>query len=84
MTNVEKIYQSKIDYCQNIYEAVNGADALVICTEWSIFRSPDFSRIKSLMAYPAIFDGRNLYDTITLQEEGFYYSSIGRALVQPQ
>ena len=84
MTNVEKIYQSKIDYCQNIYEAVNGADALVICTEWSIFRSPDFARIKSLMAYPAIFDGRNLYDTITLQEEGFYYSSIGRALVQPQ
>ena len=82
MSNVEKLYGSKIEYCQNIYEAVSNADALVICTEWSTFRSPDFKRIKGLMVSPAIFDGRNLYDILTLKNEGFYYSSIGRSLIQ--
>lgn len=84
MPNVQKVFGDKILYCSNKYEAATGADALLICTEWSIFRSTDFERLKTLMLSPAIFDGRNLYDTKTLREEGFYYSSIGRALIQSE
>jgi UDPglucose 6-dehydrogenase len=64
--------------CQRSYEAVEGADALVVVTEWAEFREPDFGRIKSLMRRPAIFDGRNIYNPQTLRELGFHYEGIGR------
>jgi UDPglucose 6-dehydrogenase len=60
------------------YETLNGADALAVVTEWKAFRSPDFARIKSLMACPAVFDGRNIYDPIVMRKAGFIYHSIGR------
>jgi UDPglucose 6-dehydrogenase len=60
------------------YEAVTGADALVVVTEWNEFREPDFARIRSLMRHPAIFDGRNIYDPKVLRDAGFHYEGIGR------
>ncbi|MGF6712444.1 UDPglucose 6-dehydrogenase [Luteibacter sp. W1I16] len=60
------------------YAALEGADALVIVTEWKAFRSPDFGRVKSLLASPVIFDGRNLYDPAVVEEAGIAYYGIGR------
>ena len=60
------------------YEVLKKVDALVICTEWGIFRNPDFIRIKELMNDAVIFDGRNLFDLEEMTGKGFYYSSIGR------
>ena len=65
-------------FCNRSYEALEGADALVLVTEWNEFREPDFPRMKSLMRTPAIFDGRNIYDPRQLQELGFHYEGIGR------
>jgi UDPglucose 6-dehydrogenase len=65
-----------------MYEAINNVDALIICTEWSIFRTPDFGKLKDNMNSPVIFDGRNLYDVNDVKAEGFYYSSIGRKPVK--
>lgn len=76
--NVKKKLGDKITYANDMYDTLDSADALIICTEWSIFRTPDFSKIKDLMKIPVIFDGRNLYDLEEIKEEGFYYSSIGR------
>jgi UDPglucose 6-dehydrogenase len=64
--------------CARSYDAVQGADALVVVTEWPEFREPDFPRIKSLMRRPAIFDGRNIYNPQALRELGFHYEGIGR------
>jgi UDPglucose 6-dehydrogenase len=61
-----------------MYDALKNADALVICTEWSIFRTPDFSKVKQLMKTPVIFDGRNLYEIDEVKNEGINYNSIGR------
>jgi UDPglucose 6-dehydrogenase len=61
-----------------MYEALEGADALVICTEWSIFRTPDFQKVASKLNQSVIFDGRNLYNVEDMKEEGFSYFSIGR------
>ena len=60
------------------YEAVTGADALVVVTEWNEFREPDFRKIKSLMRHAAVFDGRNVYEPRVLHELGFHYEGIGR------
>ncbi|APG05270.1 UDP-glucose 6-dehydrogenase [Luteibacter rhizovicinus DSM 16549] len=60
------------------YEAIDGADALMIVTEWKAFRAPDFARVKSLLTIPVIFDGRNLYDPATVEEAGIAYYGIGR------
>jgi UDPglucose 6-dehydrogenase len=78
MENVERKYGNKITFSENIYHASENADALLICTEWSIFRTPDFNKLKSNMNNPAIFDGRNLYTTNEMKELGFDYLSIGR------
>jgi UDPglucose 6-dehydrogenase len=78
MNNVERKYGDKLTYASNMYEATEGADALIISTEWSIFRIPDFQKLKDNLKNPIIFDGRNLYDLEDLQKEGFIYSSIGR------
>ena len=77
MPNVKRIYGEKIGYSEDEYQALEGANALVIVTEWNEFRTPDFERLNHL-ASKAIFDGRNLYDVAVMKGRGFYYSSIGR------
>ncbi|MTB52680.1 UDP-glucose/GDP-mannose dehydrogenase family protein [Lewinella sp. W8] len=81
MDNVKAIYGDKITFCEDQYEALEGADALAIVTEWSVFRTPNFDRMKSSLNHPVIFDGRNLYDLRRMVEAGFYYDSIGRQVV---
>ena len=78
MPNIKKQFGDSLQYSESMYEALNGADALVICTEWSIFRTPDFNKLKELLTNPIIFDGRNLYDVNDVEKEGFNYFSIGR------
>jgi UDPglucose 6-dehydrogenase len=65
----------------NMYKAIDGADALLLVTEWNEFRTPDFDRIKSMLKAPIIFDGRNIYDLDQMAEMGYYYNSIGRGVV---
>jgi UDPglucose 6-dehydrogenase len=81
MENVRAQIGDKIQYADNEYDALKEADALVICTEWSIFRNPDFSRIKAEMKGNAIFDGRNLFDLEDMESKGFCYFSIGRKAI---
>ncbi|TCK67794.1 UDPglucose 6-dehydrogenase [Winogradskyella wandonensis] len=78
MPNVEKKIGNKIAYANDMYDAVKDADALIICTEWSIFRTPNFDKLKGLMANQTIFDGRNLYEVNDVLAENFEYFSIGR------
>lgn len=70
--------QTKISFCSNNYEALEGADALLLITEWHQFRYPDFNKIKELLKEPVIFDGRNQYDPQKMKETGFVHYSIGR------
>jgi UDPglucose 6-dehydrogenase len=72
------IFGNKISYFPKNYDAVKGADALVVVTEWQEFREPDFARIKKLMRTPVIFDGRNIYQREQMKTLGFTYFSIGR------
>lgn len=81
MNNVKKIYGDKISFTDNQYDALKDADALLIVTEWSVFRTPDFDKISSLMKAKVIFDGRNLYDLQKMIDCGFYYNSIGRKTI---
>jgi len=67
-----------VTYCRKSYEACDGADALVLVTEWNEFREPDFDRIKKLLRLPVVFDGRNIYNPETLKELGFSYFGVGR------
>ena len=78
MDNVKAIYGDKIVFCNNQYEALKDSDALLIVTEWPVFRTPEFETIKAQLSTPVIFDGRNLYDVSHMQELGFDYFSIGR------
>ncbi len=71
----------QMNFFENAYDALQDADSLAILTEWSIFRTPDFERMKTLLRKPVIFDGRNLYELSTMSGQGFYYNSIGRAVV---
>lgn len=81
MDNVKLQLGDKIYFAKDQYDALKGADALTLVTEWSEFRNPDFERIQSLMKMPAIFDGRNVYTLEKMEELGFYYESIGRKTV---
>lgn len=81
MPNTKQIWGDKISYSTTPYDALSGADALIICTEWNEFRMPDFEKIKSTLKQPAIFDGRNLFDLQHLEQLGFHYESIGRKKV---
>ena len=72
------IFGNKIAYAPKSYDALKGADALVIVTEWHEFREPDFARMRKLMRSPVIFDGRNIYEPQQMKAHGFTYSSIGR------
>jgi len=78
MEEARKIFGDRIQYTHRNYDALHGAAALLILTEWNEFRRPDFSRIKGLLKQPVIFDGRNIYDPIDLRKLGFTYYSIGR------
>ena len=81
MPNIKKRFGDKLCYSNNMYNATEEADALLICTEWSIFRTPDFSKLNQLLKHPAIFDGRNLYNINEIEAEGFTYVSIGRKAI---
>ncbi len=81
MNNVKAIYGDKITFASNCDETIVDADALVIATEWQVFRNPNFDLLAEKMNNKVIFDGRNLYDTEDMKSKGFYYSSIGRILV---
>ena len=82
MENVKGRIGEKIEYCSNQYEALDGADALLIATEWPVFRTPDFEKVKSKLNESVIFDGRNLYDLTNMRDNEFYYESVGRTIVQ--
>ncbi|MCG8386650.1 MAG: UDP-glucose/GDP-mannose dehydrogenase family protein [Cytophagales bacterium] len=81
MDNVKRLIGDKAVFCHDAYEAVDGADALFIATEWPVFRTPDFDRIAKGLKNKVIFDGRNLYSLRDMEEQGFAYHSIGRAVV---
>ncbi|HNZ39601.1 MAG TPA: UDP binding domain-containing protein, partial [Candidatus Latescibacteria bacterium] len=68
-----------LTYARDAYDALEGAHALILVTEWHLFRNPDFERMKSLMDEPVIFDGRNQYDPQILQNQGFRYFCVGRS-----
>ena len=78
MKVAKTIFGSRITYFPKNYDALKGADALAIVTEWQEFREPDFARIKKLMRAPVIFDGRNIYQRDQMKTLGFTYFSIGR------
>lgn len=82
MSNVKQVMGEKITFVESQYEALKDADALVIATEWSEFRTPDFAKIISLLKNKAIFDGRNLFDLKQMEELGFHYVSIGRKAIE--
>ncbi len=79
MALAQSIFGDQITYCHSNYEALEGADALLLVTEWNEFRRPDFDKMKTLMRRPVIFDGRNQYEVDRMQKRGFDYFSIGRA-----
>lgn len=81
MNNIKGLLGDSIAFAANEYDALQDADALLICTEWGIFRNPDFARMKNVMKDAVIFDGRNLFEIEDMNELGFYYSSIGRNTV---
>lgn len=81
MENVKRTTGDAVYFAQNQYDALEGSDALVVVTEWSEFRNPDFNRIYNTLKHPVIFDGRNVYTLEKMQELGFYYESIGRKVV---
>lgn len=81
MDNVKTLIGDKITYSKNEYQAIEGADALMILTEWPVFRTPDFDQLGIQMKNKVIFDGRNLFDLAEVEEKGFKYISIGRAKI---
>jgi UDPglucose 6-dehydrogenase len=78
MKNARHYLGERVTYCQSNYEACEGADALVVVTEWNEFRRPDFERIKTLLKQPVVFDGRNIYDPARMRDYGFEHVCIGR------
>ncbi|MCX2433072.1 UDP-glucose dehydrogenase family protein [Pedobacter sp. GR22-10] len=81
MENVKGVIGDLVKYAKNQYEALENADALLIATEWSVFRNPDFEKIDKVLKNKVIFDGRNLYDLQKMIDLGYYYNSIGRKLI---
>jgi len=78
MNNVKQVLGDKIAYAENQYDALNDADALIIATEWSEFRTPDFEAIETRIKHKAVFDGRNLFDVKQMADMGYHYESVGR------
>lgn len=83
MNNVKELPGSRIKFAEHQYDALTDADALVIATEWSEFRTPDFTKMTTLLKNKVIFDGRNLFDLAKMEELGFHYESVGRKTVKP-
>jgi UDPglucose 6-dehydrogenase len=81
MKNVKEVIGDKIVYADSQYAALKDADALIIATEWNVFRTPDFSKITASLKSKAIFDGRNLFELSEMKQLGFYYQSVGRAII---
>ena len=81
MPNIKRIYGDKIQFGNNAYDILEDADCLLICTEWSEFTQPSFKKMKSLLKNPIIFDGRNMFDLEVMENNGFYYESVGRKVV---
>ncbi len=81
MENVKRIFGDKIKYFENPYEAAQGADAILIATEWPEFRTPDFEKLSGALKSKVIFDGRNVYELDVMKEHGYVYYSIGREVV---
>ncbi len=79
MENVKSLIGDKINYATGMYDATTGVDALIIATEWSVFRTPNFDTLAEKMNEKVIFDGRNLYKVEEMKELDFYYESIGRS-----
>ena len=77
-TTARRLFGSRITLCDKSYEALEGADALAVVTEWNEFREPDFGRMLRLLRTPVIFDGRNIYSPEHMRTLGFTYFSIGR------
>ena len=75
--------QPHIPHAADMYAALDGADALVICTEWNEFRSPDFAEVRRRLRTPLVFDGRNLFRPQQMAAEGFEYHSVGRPTAKP-
>jgi UDPglucose 6-dehydrogenase len=71
-------FGDRVRYTETPYEALEGADALFLLTEWNEFRHPDFDRMKSLLKQPVVFDGRNVFDPAKMRERGFTYYGVGR------
>lgn len=84
MDNARFYLNDRIEYAENMYDALPSSDALIIFTEWNEFRNPDFQRVKSLLKEPLVFDGRNVYDLDVMEELGFTYYSIGRKIIKRQ
>jgi UDPglucose 6-dehydrogenase len=83
MKNVRDVIGDKITFTENQYDALNNCDALIIATEWSEFRTPDFDKMTERMKNKVIFDGRNVFDLSQMKDLGFYYESIGRKTIVP-
>jgi len=83
INNVRALIGDKISYAENQYDCLEGADALIIATEWNEFRTPNFLKIVTGLKNKVIFDGRNLFETTAIKELGFYYESVGRATAIP-
>ena len=83
MKNVRDVVGDKISFTENQYDALNNCDALIIATEWSEFRTPDFEKMTQRMKSKVIFDGRNVFDLSQMKDLGFYYESIGRKTIVP-
>jgi UDPglucose 6-dehydrogenase len=81
LTEAKRRFGDRVELCEDDYEVLKGAGALVIHTEWGPYRRPDFERMKAEMAQPLVFDGRNLYEPGRMAELGFEYYSVGRAVV---
>jgi UDPglucose 6-dehydrogenase len=79
MDNARGILPDGVLYCEDSYDAAEGADAMIIVTEWNQFRSLDMGRVRSLLKTPVVVDLRNLYDPLRMEEQGFEYFSVGRA-----
>ena len=77
MENIREIYGDGIELVEDAYDAVQGADALLLLTEWREYQYPEFDRIKELMRTPVILDGRNIWVTYKLAEQGFAYDGVG-------
>lgn len=78
--NAKMIFGDRITYCEHAYDALAGADAMILLTEWNEFRNPDFEKVKSLLKNPIIFDGRNQYDADSLTGRGIEYHPVGKTL----